>query len=754
MESINNLLESTKEYSLSQLFSTPNRKIIIPDFQRDYCWGDKSHGDKKIEIVSAFLDTLIDEHAKGETNLGKIDVYENPKDHIYLTDGQQRLTTLYIIIGMLCKKVSNEEMNSKLKQCLISHHEESHDDKEPYLQYAIRESSLFFLRDLVNEFFIAKKELTVELIKIQPWYFNEYDLDPTIISIVNALKIIEKKLKETESLKLEEFSDFIINKVKIQYYNVQDRKHGEERFVIINTTGKNLSISENIKPILLGNIEDNIYSNQWEERENFFWKNRKNNEHIADKGVNDFLTWCFQIIEKQDVIDLIKKAKVFLKEGDKKNTEVLLEVHNYFIAIIDLIRLMDSNSEIQRQFQFINEDNKVEGLLGFRNLSKDRTLNVLLPLLAFMVKFKPEEIAVYSFLRRLRKNYFDNIWEDRKENYLDWRYILQIIEKSDSLEQILNYESEFKEIQNVQLNVWFTDEEKIKVSLKGQHLVSIEQWEDHKYFMGDLSFLFKTSLLKDNETVQPQLFELKTVEYTLVSTIYKNYQDTIGLIKDEQTANNNKRLANLFRLFRVFIGCNKVGHIKRASWDFEGVLFSTLNRNHLKKLDFMKLLRSDDMENYCTDYIISSVKKDQLFEFEDFNVDKFIKSWLVLKVFNANKNDVLLSFWDGNGNGNPTGIAAYRNRDDNKLSLELDFSLENSVCGYGVRNGFGSGNKVRYAENKDHWLQPEIIDTPFATIDFENFYKKTITLDEVEGNKRIISEIKKTLIYSSNYIEA
>lgn len=750
MASINPKLENTKEYSLSQLFSTANRKIIIPDFQRDYCWGDKSHGDKKIEIVSAFLDTLIEEHTKGETTLGKIDVYENPADHIYLTDGQQRLTTLYLIIGVLCKKVMDEELNSKLQQCLISQHEESNDDKEPYLQYAIRESSLFFLRDLVNDFFINNKEMTVEAIEKQPWYFNEYDFDPTIISIVNALKIIEKKLKESDNFKLDEFSDYIINKVKIQYYDVQDRKHGEERFVIINTTGKNLSISENIKPILLGNIEDDIYSNQWEDRENFFWNNRKKDEYIADDGVNDFLTWCFQIIEKQESVDLIKKSKQFFKDGYKKNTEVLLELHSYFIAINNLIGLLYSNPEIQKQFKFINENNKVEGLLGLRNLSKDKTQNILLPLLAFMVKSEPDETEFYQFLRRLRRNYFDKIWEERNSNYLDWRYILQIIEKSDSLEQILNYESEFKEIQNVPVHIWFNQEEKIKVRLKEQHLVSIEKWEDHKYFMGDLSFLFKASLLNDNEIVKPELLEFSTIDFALVSTIFKNYQNTIGLIKDEQTANNNKKLANLFRLFRVFIGCNKVGHIYKASWDFEGVLFSTLNRNHLKKLDFMKLLLSDDMESYCSDYIISNINKDQIFEFEDFNVDKFIKSWLVLKVFNANKKEALLSFHEGK----ETGIAAYRNKDDNRLSPELDFSIENSICGYGVRSGFGSGNRVKYAENKIDWLKSEVIDSPFAVIDFESFYKKTVTVEEIEGNKRMISEIKKTLIYSANCIEA
>jgi hypothetical protein len=43
------------------------------------------------------------------------------------------------------------------------------------------------------------------------------------------------------------------------------------------------SISENIKPILLGNIEDEVYSNN-KERENFFGT-IESYEHIADRSV-------------------------------------------------------------------------------------------------------------------------------------------------------------------------------------------------------------------------------------------------------------------------------------------------------------------------------------------------------------------------------------------------------------------------------------------------------------------------------------
>ena len=51
---------SGETYNLSELFSG-NRRIIIPDLQRDYCWGDennvKSTGETG-ELVSDFIKNI------------------------------------------------------------------------------------------------------------------------------------------------------------------------------------------------------------------------------------------------------------------------------------------------------------------------------------------------------------------------------------------------------------------------------------------------------------------------------------------------------------------------------------------------------------------------------------------------------------------------------------------------------------------------------------------------------------------------
>ena len=237
-------------YTLAELFSG-ERRIIIPDLQRDYCWGDennvKSTGETG-ELVSDFIKNLIEQYEKekdgeGSLNLGLFYGYEVPANHIQLCDGQQRLTTLYLLLGMLNKKTG------KIRHHLISDYQYKQDDKEPYLNYAIRESSLYFLRDLVCQFFIGNQD-KVETIKKADWYFEDYNLDPSIQSILNALKKIEDLSKALPE-DLGKFEDWILNKITFLYFDMETRKDGEETFVVINTTGEALSATQNLKPLVL-----------------------------------------------------------------------------------------------------------------------------------------------------------------------------------------------------------------------------------------------------------------------------------------------------------------------------------------------------------------------------------------------------------------------------------------------------------------------------------------------------------------------
>ena len=295
MESNTNRLISGEEYTLSQLFQG-EKKIVIPDLQRDYCWGDKADvGGKPTELVAKFVENLIDSFRNQEDlTLGLIYAYEHPHNHIQLCDGQQRLTTLFLILGML-----NRETDQNIfSNILISDYELKSDDKEPYIQYAIRESTLYFLSDLTCNFFInGDHKIDSDDIRKQEWYFSEYDLDPSIKSMLAAIKTIEKYLIDVDYLM---FNTYLLRKLKFLYYDMGTRLHGEETFVVINTTGEPLSATENLKPILISNIknpdERKSSSYKWESWEKWFWENRNREiEQTSDEGLNDFFICYWQI---------------------------------------------------------------------------------------------------------------------------------------------------------------------------------------------------------------------------------------------------------------------------------------------------------------------------------------------------------------------------------------------------------------------------------------------------------------------------
>lgn len=290
-----------ESYTLSELFSG-SRRIIIPDLQRDYCWGDETNQKSSGvigELVTDFIENLYEQfqvNHHGSLNVGLFYGYEVPANHIQLCDGQQRLTTLFLLLGMINKKVGGKG------QYLISDFELHQDDKEPYLQYAIRESSLYFLSDLVCRFFIGEKEGGVENIRKADWYFRDYDFDPSIQSMLRALSKVKLFLDKRGEEEAKSFEEWLTHYLTFMYVDMETRKNGEETFVVINTTGEPLSATQNLKPLVTQtkinkDLSPEYISKHWEEIETWFWRKRANGNDTAEAGFNEFLRWV-TIIEK------------------------------------------------------------------------------------------------------------------------------------------------------------------------------------------------------------------------------------------------------------------------------------------------------------------------------------------------------------------------------------------------------------------------------------------------------------------------
>lgn len=369
-------------YRLGRLLDS-DVKIIIPDLQRDYCWGT-TMSDKGVSLASQFANDLLAQYrAKSkDLSIGLLYGYEVPFGHLQLCDGQQRITTLYLMLGLLNKKTRT------LQDRLLSQREMD-EFQEPYLQYAIRETTLYFMNDLVTSFFCDDSMKGVADIYNQSWYFDEYDNDPSIKSIMQSMIDIEKIINRLEGDELYRFAYFLCNDIKFIYYDMESRREGEKTFVIINTKGEPLSPTENLKPIFLeayGNVQS--VSKTWEEWETFFWKHRseENGNDTADAGMREFFRWIM-------LIRYITKYDITGNEEDKKAYDKLRESGIYtFDTNIPYSDIQDYFRIVKRLFEGLYSQESV--LLSPQEYDNNGTATTnqnawfrLLPVVYYMHKF-------------------------------------------------------------------------------------------------------------------------------------------------------------------------------------------------------------------------------------------------------------------------------------------------------------------------------------------------------------------------------
>lgn len=93
---------SVSNSTVAELFSTASYQFRIPDYQRPYSWTEKE--------VSSLLDDIASAFPYGESSdfdedyfLGSVVlIKKRGKPHADVVDGQQRITTLTLILAVIC----------------------------------------------------------------------------------------------------------------------------------------------------------------------------------------------------------------------------------------------------------------------------------------------------------------------------------------------------------------------------------------------------------------------------------------------------------------------------------------------------------------------------------------------------------------------------------------------------------------------------------------------------------------------------
>ncbi len=251
--------------------------VVVPEIQREYVWGNNE------KVISQFTNEVKN---KVDMKIGFVYSYK-PYDNmneIFLIDGQQRITTL-VLMAFYC--AVNEGKIDEFKQTMKLN------ESKPAFSYRVRTCTKEFLLELFKN---VDKLDDLNKIEQQKWYLSRYEADTSIKSMINALKIIDKKLKDSIDL-----YDFILEKVEFWYFNVGVTSQGEELYITMNSRGVALSDAEKIKPLLFAQVESaklkQKYGKMWDQIEEYFYIQKPSTKEIKviDTMMDRFIQLILQI---------------------------------------------------------------------------------------------------------------------------------------------------------------------------------------------------------------------------------------------------------------------------------------------------------------------------------------------------------------------------------------------------------------------------------------------------------------------------
>lgn len=294
---------SGERLSFYQLFEQKNMKVEIPIIQRDYAQG---RGEVQ-DVRETFLQTLHDYLEKGEPFRDLDFVYGsvinnvNGRNYFIPLDGQQRLTTLFLLHWYLAQISDQVE---PFRQVLST-------GGSSHFSYETRTSSREFCNALVAndiDFNSLLKDhgtgCLSKTIKDRGWFYLSWENDPTIISMLTMLDAIHRQFAENVDY-FDKLTDREYPVITFRFLNLAEFKLTDDLYIKMNSRGKPLTDYENFKARLEKTIKS--FTGEWPEyRLSFKDRAVSGYEYFIHKIDTDWtdLFWCYRnIATKDDTFD-------------------------------------------------------------------------------------------------------------------------------------------------------------------------------------------------------------------------------------------------------------------------------------------------------------------------------------------------------------------------------------------------------------------------------------------------------------------
>ena len=498
-----------------------NKKIEIPIFQRDYAQGRNDETTDKIrkDFVSSLIEAL-DKNTPIELDF----IYGREVDNtITLIDGQQRLTTLFLLHWYLAQRIGKIDAFKNIK-----------------FSYATRDYAKDFTAKLTTgeDFKIDFTQVTSQAtlsteLKDKNWFYDDWQHDPTVSGMLNTLDEIHKQLRDKT---IEHYWSLLEQGIITFYWlDLEEHQLTDELYLKMNARGKQLSKFENFKASLIKRINDEQWESKEKDEETFsykmdttytdlFWKYR-GDVNVIDYEVTNFFAGMAMIgyvLKEKNSEAQQKRAQelfsnplsVVASDFSKEDFERLEEFLDFYSTVenisikTDLWKYYNTNNKRGFFEEFIKDENKGTQKAYRGATYKQRVFFYAITNL--FIKVKDNKAKVEEFIQVVR-NIIENEAIDSAETFAGAiKLMRELLEGSQDIYSYLS---------KTAIQSKFASYQVAQERQKAKRIVADSEWketiwkaENHPMFKGDIGFLLletenNLDLFKKRYEVAKEMFD-------------------------------------------------------------------------------------------------------------------------------------------------------------------------------------------------------------------------------------------------------
>jgi hypothetical protein len=240
--------------------------FTIPAYQRSYVWGK----DEISELIDD-VNYASEHNPDGQYFLGSMVLRKVARsgdglsfEEYELLDGQQRLTTLYLILASIRDRVTNEQLKKACEEMLYQ-------QENPWKNIPGRNRIIYQIRDNVGDFierFIKPENGTVS----SDLAAFEKSKNLSLANMAQGLRTIRDCFDDNERFPdtgaLDRFIKYLLNNALFIYVATENLDDAFRLFTILNDRGIPLSNSDILKARNLGALNNPKDEEKWAE----FWE--------------------------------------------------------------------------------------------------------------------------------------------------------------------------------------------------------------------------------------------------------------------------------------------------------------------------------------------------------------------------------------------------------------------------------------------------------------------------------------------------